>query len=149
MYPFGLIGWAGLLTVLVITSNVLADDTPVAFDTRKQWKWVDQSCDSRIDRLNIAAEEFLEMGDAAYTSLTKGGSTDASRQTLQALFKASSFQAILIRCIRPLIPTRQFVVHSNADCGWLQQSSTHSRGLAPMDPSFLTVFTVMDLPLNG
>ncbi|KAJ5577855.1 uncharacterized protein N7459_006819 [Penicillium hispanicum] len=80
--------WATFLGLLTSTSS--------AFDATTQWSWLDSSCDSKLDVLGIASQEYLDLADAAYNSLGDG-IVDLTKSALKSFYGVTDAKGLFIQ----------------------------------------------------
>lgn len=57
------------------------------FDAKKQFAWVDSSCDAVIDKVNVAGDDYNGLVNAAVASFGDGSpTTDLGKMTLKSYF---------------------------------------------------------------
>ena len=75
------------LSIQIVILSVLNPCFSATFNAKTQFSWVDSSCDSVIDKVNDAGDDFNALVKAAIANLDKGSpSTDLGKGTLLAYF---------------------------------------------------------------
>ncbi|KAL8830872.1 MAG: hypothetical protein Q9191_001197, partial [Dirinaria sp. TL-2023a] len=76
-----------ILLILFRISTTVSRCAGAAFNAKAQFAWIDSSCDSVIDQVNAAGDDYNSLVSAALTNLEDGSpSTELGKATLLAYF---------------------------------------------------------------